>query len=857
MENNKIQVTFEAILGKFVKDVDKAAKSTLDLGKSGKKASEDVNFDDSIDSVNRLDDGLNKVSKTLKTLVVGYAGKKLFDMGIDITADYMDYDQQIRKINTMLIGQSQEVKDKIQQDIKEIARDLKQLPEDLTGTVYDGLSASVSPERMKEALEMSIKTAIGGDTTNEVAMDVMTSVVNAYGEEVISYTEVSDQMFEAMKRGKVTIDGFADNLYSVLPAAKALEVPFYNITGALSTMTATGTPIAQATTQVGRMFLEFSREEAKASKYLKQATGKTFKELIAEGHDLQYILQIMDQVAKHLGVELNNLFNTAEAGNAAFALTGKATERFRNDLDGLKNSTGAAEAAYEEMAGGLTTLWDGIKSKFALFKLSIGEEFSDEIRESLQGVNDSLDRVSENGSLDRLAQSIGNIIATVISQFEYWINNIDKVIDKINALSSFIENRLPAAITLIKEFVKAWMLLKIIGAIEILSLVLPAATGAMGAFNAVLLANPIILIVALIGILILWIIKLSGEVGGFSNFVTITIEGLKILLLTYLKVHIWVIDKIMSTLANLTSFIPGVGTAFQTMADKSKDALLGIDSAIGNSINRIQELQDKASEGISITTNIKQQMEEKNIGGDPNAVNTGGTVQRRLKTDGTWEYIDRNKEANSFSNKNGEVEVFNVNPNDVEKIGDVSKKSKKKPKTIQDKIRDIESKHSPNTDLYTSRAELAEVRGKDSEVKQNKYSLIDVMKSQIRDLDTLSNKSSSSDKKVIEAARNKLLVKIENTLEDIKGGVKELIGNFNLPSELKTLTEYQYKVNTSTNTLTKRLIFSPDVKMYLTLEDLGNKGVDQVRKEVSNFTNAIFDDKNDLVKKFIDDVTRN
>lgn len=846
MENNKIQVMFEAVLGKFVKDVDKAAKSTLDLGKSGKKAANDVNFNDSLNSVNRLDDGLNKVSKTLKKLVVGYAGKKLFDMGIDLTADYMEYDKQIRKINTMLVGQSQEVKDKIEKDITDIARDLKQLPENLTGTAYDALSASVDPSNMKEALTMAVKTAIGGMTTNEVAMDAMTSVVNAYGEEVISYTEVSDQMFEAMKRGKVTIDEFASNLYSVLPAAKALEVPFYNITSAVATMTATGTPAAQATTQIGKMFLEFSREESKASQYLKQATGKTFKELMAEGHDLQYVLEIMEQVAKILGVELNNLFNTAEAGNAAFALTGKGAERFKNDLEGLKKSTGAAEAAYEEMAGGLSNLWEGIKSKLALFKLSIGEEFSGEIRSSLECLNESMDKAAENGSLDRLAQSIGNMIATVIQQFDYWVNNIDEVIDKVNSLASFIENRLPNAIAMIKEFVKAWLLFKIIGtigstikivagAIELLTIVLPGATGAMGAFNAALNANPIILIVTLIGLLILWIIKLSAEVGGFGNLVTITIEGLKILILSYLKVHVWVIDKILSSLAILTSFIPGVGTAFQTMADKSKDALLSIDSAIDDSTEKIRDLRTEASKDIEIGVKQKEFSLEniKAFGADP---------QMPLE--------DASKTGNDKGNG------FVVDPGGIEKVGG-SKGDKKKPKTIQDRIRDIESKHSPDTELYTSRAELAEVMGKDSKVKQNKYSLIDVMKTQIRDLDALGSKSSGDDKKVVEAARNKLLVKIENTLEDIKGGVKELIGNFNLPSELKALTEYQYKVNTSTNTLTKRLIFSPDVKMYLTLEDLGNKGIDQVRREVGNFTNAVFDDKNDLVKKFIDDVTRN
>jgi hypothetical protein len=46
-----------------------------------------------------------------------------------------------------------------------------------------------------------------------------------------------------------------------------------------------------------------------------------------------------------------------------------------------------------------------------------------------------------------------------------------------------------------------------------------------------------------------------------------------------------------------------------------------------------------------------------------------------------------------------------------------------------------------------------------------------------------------------------------------------MVGDFNTPSDLKVLTEYQYKVDKSDNNLLKRLVYSPNVRMYLTIAD--------------------------------------
>lgn len=123
-------------------------------------------------------------------------------------------------------------------------------------------------------------------------------------------------------------------------------------------------------------------------------------------------------------------------------------------------------------------------------------------------------------------------------------------------------------------------------------------------------------------------------------------------------------------------------------------------------------------------------------------------------------------------------------------------------KTIHDRIREIQEKTNPDIDLYESRADLA--KAKDDE------------------------------------------------------GVSKMVGDFNIPSDLKILTEYQCKVDKSENNLLKRFVYSPNISMDLTIDDTGEKGINQVKDEMNHFSGVIFEDnKNDLVTKFMRDVTRN
>lgn len=833
MQDNKVRVIFEAVLKNFTKDVKGAAKATLEIGDAGEKASRKANFDESTKSVNRFDDGLKKVEKTLKTLVVGYLGKKLFDAGKENFKFFEEYQKELTKIFTLLPDITEQGMERMSDDVKQFAKDMKVLPAEVLPALYEAISASVPEAEVFDFLKTAREASVGGATEMGTSVDVLTSVVNAYGGEVINAQRTSDLLFAAMRNGKTSFEELANNMYSVLPAAKSLDVPFENVTGALATMTAMGTPTAQSTTQLGRMFLEFSKDGTTASEIFYKATKKTFKQYIAEGNNLQDVLRVMEGVAKKSGLEINNLFSSAEAGNAALALTGRGAEKFSSDLEAMADSAGATGAAYEKMSGTISFVLDGIRAKIAVFKLDIADRYFPQIEEAIGNVDATLDRLEQNGALDRLAQSIGGIIATIITEFDKWLNNIDAIIEGINRLAAFIENNLGTAITVVRRLAEAFLFFKtaaavatviegVVGAIGLL-------TGSQWALNAAMNANPIGIIITLVGLLLLGIIKLTG---GFENFKIVFLMGIEVIKLAFLgwiKMQTWGINLVISLLDKLLGWIPLIGDAFNLAANVSQNAMDGLNRAIDNSIAKIDELNSKRI-APKIDTSAEMTPEDEKLA----LINHRKTSAPKVSTP-TY-----NAPKVSTGGKSG-------------KAGTTSTKKK----TIHDRIRDVDDKHSPDIDVYESRARLAEAKDDTSAAKANKKSIVEVLRKQASDLLSLQNKSKGQDAKIVEAARNKVLLKIKETLKDINEGVSKLVGDFNVPSELKALTEYQYKVERSDNKLSKRLIYSPNVDMYLTIADTKGKGASQVRQEIEGFTSAIFDDKNDLVTKFMQDVTRN
>ena len=248
--------------------------------------------------------------------------------------------------------------------------------------LYQALSAGIpitgDATEMTNFLQVAIKTSVGGFTDLTTAVDVLTTVINAYGLESSDANDIANILIKTQNAGKTTVDELGASLAAVIPTAASLNVGFEQIGAALAVMTAQGIPTSQAVTQLNAILSELSKTGSKASKALDETTksafgtSKSFEELIEEGFTVSEILVLMDEHAQKTDTNLKSMFGSVQAGAGALALTGQNAETFNEVLAEMESDTDAVDEAFSTMSDTLEFKMD---SALQLIKNSLLQVF--------------------------------------------------------------------------------------------------------------------------------------------------------------------------------------------------------------------------------------------------------------------------------------------------------------------------------------------------------------------------------------------------------------------------------------------------------------------------------------------------
>lgn len=321
-------------------------------------------------------------------------------------ASFADLEKGMNEVFTLLPGISQDAMGELTDDVKTFAKDFGVLPNDVVPALYQALSAGVPKDNVFEFLEVGQKAALGGVTDLNTAVDGISSVVNAYGDDVIGAAEASDLMFTAVRLGKTNFEELSASLFNVVPTASALGVGFEDVTAALAAMTAQGVPTSVATTQLRQLFVELSKEGTKTSEIFEEAAGQSFADFIAAGGNTAEALEVLVGASEDTGVALQDMFGSVEAGSAALSLTG--SDAFVDSLEAMGESAGSTDAAFEQMDQGLSRTWDRIKATFATTLADIGERLAPFVQKVLDFFSEALP-----AAIDTLDAILGPILDVV------------------------------------------------------------------------------------------------------------------------------------------------------------------------------------------------------------------------------------------------------------------------------------------------------------------------------------------------------------------------------------------------------------------------------------------------------------
>lgn len=318
-------------------------------------------------SVNKGLRGLGKAALAAGALT----GVAVAGIGVAAVKMAADFENGMREVNT-LINLPQTGLDALSKDTLKLSSELGIVAGEVVPALYQAISAGVPEDNVMSFLEIAGKAAIGGVTDIETAVTGLTSVLNAYGRDALNAGQASDIMFTTVKGGITNFEELSASLFNVVPTAVSLGISFEEVGAALATITSQGTPTRVATTGLRQLFVEASKSGSKLNTAILELTGGGFRDLVAEGATAQSVIQDLRTAADAAGIPFGDLFGSVEALQTAMQITGGQTGKFIDELDNMFNSAGASEAAFAEMEKGLTRAWERIKVKVQNGLITLG-----------------------------------------------------------------------------------------------------------------------------------------------------------------------------------------------------------------------------------------------------------------------------------------------------------------------------------------------------------------------------------------------------------------------------------------------------------------------------------------------------
>ncbi len=371
---------------------------------------------------------------------------------------------------------------------------------DIADNVYNAISAGQSTGDAVNFVSNATRLAKAGFTDSASSLDILTTAMNAYGMEADEVTRVSDLLIQTQNLGKTTVGELSSSMGKVIPTAKANNVEIEQLCAAYSILTANGIATAESTTYMNAMLNELGKGGSGVDKILREQTGKSFADLSAEGKSVGDVLQILKDYANESGQSFGDLWSSSEAGKAGLVLLGDSADTFNQRLTEMNAAEGATEEAFNKLD---TT---SNQAKIAINQLK----------------NTAIDL---GGTLlDTLAPIIQGVVAKV-KEFSEWFKTLSESQKKTIIVVAGLIAALGPALIIFGKICTG--ISSIINVAKMIGPAITAAKTAFAAFNAVLAANPIILIVTAIVAVIAILVVLYNKCEWFRNGVNAIWDAIK------------------------------------------------------------------------------------------------------------------------------------------------------------------------------------------------------------------------------------------------------------------------------------------------------------------------------------------
>ena len=369
----------EEQLERMAQELREAGIDTDNLGESNERLQRSYErLRGSQENLNRINSEQAKIKENIaatKTQLLGTIGA----VSAVAAAVYAGPVQATQKYETAMakVGTIADTKqvplEQLSSEIMKLSNTTGIAAEDIADDVYNAISAGQKTGDAVNFVSNSAKLAKAGFAESSQTLDVLTTILNAYGMEASKVGDVSDMLIQIQNKGKVTVGELSSVMGKIIPTANANGVALEQLGAGYAIMTSKGIAAAETTTYMNSMLNELGKSGTTADKLLRQTAGKSFKELMADGKSLGDVLGIMQEAAESSGKSLSDVFGSAEAGKAAVSLLSNGVDGFNESVKGMVESAGATEEAFAKMENTTEAKMQKAKNSIANLGIVLGQ----------------------------------------------------------------------------------------------------------------------------------------------------------------------------------------------------------------------------------------------------------------------------------------------------------------------------------------------------------------------------------------------------------------------------------------------------------------------------------------------------
>lgn len=407
-------------------DISKTVQIIFSADNQMSDAFRDVN--NQIGTVDSSFGGLGGRAKDLAedVLLVGAAALALATTFATFAAkEAAAFETAIQNISTILDETQGTQLPAIQAGILQLSEVLPHAAEDLAKAFYDIQSGIPLGEKGLTLLEVAAKAATAGLTSVQTAVSPFITILNSYKMGAEDAERVSDVLFQTVNHGVINFEQLAGGIGSVAALGAGLGQSIEQV----------GAAIVVLTKNTGQQEESFTRLVALYNQMAQTDTAQKLKAYGVEVLDVTGKMRPLDEIIGQMSAkqmtyqDIIKVFPEIRAAMGVNILV-QDYKSLTTELDAMKNSQGATQAAFEKMIGTFDNQIKLLKNAWSNFLIVAGDPILEALKPIIKELGDEFK--STEGKV--LGAEIGKAIAAWVTALSEFFANLQKIYSNLTGI---------------------------------------------------------------------------------------------------------------------------------------------------------------------------------------------------------------------------------------------------------------------------------------------------------------------------------------------------------------------------------------------------------------------------------------